>query len=117
MLEAHTDTVSIKGMTIPPFEPAIREGRMYGRGAVDDKAGLAAMLHAVASIHADGITPPCEVLLAAVVDEEFSYRGVVNLCLDLAEGFFSHGVSFCSADSICLDCEELQSLSDWVQRA
>ncbi len=80
VLEAHTDTVSIKGMTIPPFEPAVREGRMYGRGAVDDKAGLAAMLHAVASIHADGITPPCEVLLAAVVDEEFSYRGVVRLC-------------------------------------
>jgi acetylornithine deacetylase/succinyl-diaminopimelate desuccinylase family protein len=80
VLEAHTDTVSIKGMTIPPFEPAVREGRMYGRGAVDDKAGLAAMLHAVASIHADGITPPCEVLLAAVVDEEFSYRGVVKLC-------------------------------------
>ena len=80
VLEAHTDTVSIKGMTIPPFEPAVREGRMYGRGAVDDKAGLAAMLHAVASIHADGIIPPCEVLLAAVVDEEFSYRGVVKLC-------------------------------------
>ena len=80
VLEAHTDTVSVKGMTIPPFEPAVRGGRMYGRGAVDDKAGLAAMLHAVASIHSDGITPPCEVLLAAVVDEEFSYRGVVRLC-------------------------------------
>lgn len=80
VLEAHTDTVSIKGMTIPPFEPVLNNGRMYGRGAVDDKAGVAAMMHAVASIHADGIMPPCEVLLAAVVDEEFSYRGVVSLC-------------------------------------
>lgn len=80
VLEAHMDTVSIKGMSIPPFEPAIRDGRLYGRGAVDDKAGLAAMMHAVASIKADGLTPPCEVLLAAVVDEEFSYRGVVKLC-------------------------------------
>jgi acetylornithine deacetylase len=80
VLEAHMDTVSIKGMSIPPFEPAIRDGRLYGRGAVDDKAGLAAMMQAVASIKADGLTPPCEVWFAAVVDEEFSYRGVVKLC-------------------------------------
>lgn len=80
VLEAHTDTVSIKNMTIPPFEPVIRDGRLYGRGAVDDKAGLAAMMHAVASIRADSIVPACEVWLAAVVDEEFTYRGVVKLC-------------------------------------
>lgn len=80
LLEAHTDTVSIKGMTIAPFEPQTRDGRLYGRGAADDKGGLAAMMHAVASIKADGLVPACEVLLAAVVDEEFSYRGVVKLC-------------------------------------
>jgi acetylornithine deacetylase len=34
----------------------------------------------MASLKEDGITPPCEVWLAAVVDEEFSYRGVVKLC-------------------------------------
>lgn len=80
ILEAHTDTVSVKGMTISPFEPSVREGRIYGRGAVDDKGGLAAMMHAVASIKADGLVAPCEVWLAAVVDEEFSYRGVLRLC-------------------------------------
>lgn len=80
VLEAHMDTVSIKGMSIAPFDPVISQGRLHGRGAVDDKAGLAAMMHAVASIKADKITPPCEVWLAAVVDEEFSYRGVVKLC-------------------------------------
>ncbi|MCX6856980.1 MAG: M20 family metallopeptidase [Verrucomicrobia bacterium] len=80
VLEAHTDTVSIKNMSIAPFEPTIEEGRLHGRGAVDDKAGVAAMMHALASIKADGITPVCEVWFAAVVDEEFTYKGVLKLC-------------------------------------
>lgn len=83
VLEAHTDTVSVKGMTIAPFQPLIADGKMYGRGSCDTKAGLATMMHALASLKADGITPPCEVLLAAVVDEEYSYRGVVKLCESL----------------------------------
>ena len=86
ILEAHTDTVSVKGMSIPPFEPRVEDGKLYGRGSCDTKAGLAAMMHAVASLHEDGIQPPCEVWLAAVVDEEFSYRGVVKLC----EGLSGH---------------------------
>ena len=31
VLEAHMDTVSIKGMTIPPFEPTIANARLHGR--------------------------------------------------------------------------------------
>ncbi|MEP6668646.1 MAG: M20 family metallopeptidase [Chthoniobacter sp.] len=80
ILEAHTDTVSVQGMSIPPFEPRVEDGKLYGRGSCDTKAGLAAMMHAVASLHEEGIQPPCEVWLAAVVDEEFSYRGVVKFC-------------------------------------
>lgn len=86
VLEAHTDTVSVKGMTIPPFEPVIQNGLLHGRGSCDTKAGLAAMLHAMASLREEGVVPPCEIWLAAVVDEEFSYRGVVKLC----EGLTAH---------------------------
>ena len=86
VLEAHTDTVSVSGMTIPPFEPRIEGGRLFGRGACDTKGGLAAMMHAVASLKHDGLVPPCEVWLAATVDEEYSYRGVVKLC----EGLTGH---------------------------
>jgi acetylornithine deacetylase len=86
ILEAHTDTVSVKGMTIPPFDPVIEGNLLYGRGSCDTKAGLAAMLHAMASLKDEGFVPPCEVWLAAVVDEEFSYRGVVKLC----EGLTAH---------------------------
>jgi len=80
VLEAHMDTASITGMTIPPFDPVIREGRLYGRGSCDTKAGLAGMMHAVASLHEAGITPECEVWMVAAADEEHSFRGVLKLC-------------------------------------
>ena len=83
VLEAHMDTVSVQGMSITPFEPSIQNGLMYGRGACDTKAGLAAMMHAVAAIHSSRVKPPCDVLLAAVVDEEYSFLGVKKLCEDL----------------------------------
>ena len=76
LFEAHMDTVTAAGMTIPPFEPRIEGGRLYGRGACDTKAGLAAMLHAVAAVE----RPPCDVWIAAVVDEEHAFRGVLKLC-------------------------------------
>jgi acetylornithine deacetylase/succinyl-diaminopimelate desuccinylase family protein len=83
ILEAHVDTASITGMTIPPFEPRMEDGKLFGRGSCDTKAGLAAMMHAVADLKRAGIVPPCEVWMAAVVDEEYSFRGVLKLCENL----------------------------------
>ena len=79
VLEAHMDTVSVAGMAIPPFEPVVREGRLHGRGACDTKAGLAAMMQAVADLHRAGTVPPCDVWMAAVVDEEHVFTGVLAL--------------------------------------
>jgi acetylornithine deacetylase len=67
-------------MDIDPFDPQIRDGKLYGRGACDTKAGLAAMMHAVADVVKDGQVPSSEVLLAATMDEEYSFRGVADLC-------------------------------------
>jgi acetylornithine deacetylase/succinyl-diaminopimelate desuccinylase family protein len=83
VFEAHTDTVSVGGMTISPFDPAISDGRLYGRGSCDTKAGLAAMVFAAASLKRDGLVPPCEIWVVAAADEEFSFGGVRRLLEEL----------------------------------
>ncbi len=78
VLEAHVDTAGVDNMTVPPFEPELRDTRLYGRGACDTKGGLAAMMHALLAVHKSGILPSGDVWLAAAADEEYSYRGVLR---------------------------------------
>ncbi len=80
IFEAHTDTVSTSGMSIPPYDPVVSNGRLYGRGSCDTKAGLAAMMHALVHLKQEGIVPPCEIWVVAAADEEHSFRGVLKLC-------------------------------------
>ncbi|WP_238402821.1 M20 family metallopeptidase [Paenibacillus mesophilus] len=86
LLEAHMDTVQTEGMTIDPFGADIRDGRLYGRGACDTKASLASMLVAIETLATRGIVPPVSVHLAAVVDEEITYKGVTAVADEIAAG-------------------------------
>lgn len=74
LLNGHTDTVGAAGMRTP-FEPVLRDGRLYGRGSSDMKAGLAAMLAAAAAIVRAGTRPRGDVLLTFAVDEEHASIG------------------------------------------
>ena len=72
MLNAHMDTVGVTGMQ-DPFRPEIREGRLFGRGAMDTKAALAAFMVALAE--AKDLPLRGDALLTAVVDEEYASAG------------------------------------------
>lgn len=80
MLQGHIDVVhegAAELWTTPPFEPAIRNGRLYGRGSSDMKAGVAASLMAVKALHLAGLQPAAEVQFAAVIEEECTGNGAL----------------------------------------
>ena len=75
MFNGHLDVVGTEGMIHDPWMPPDRGGRIFGRGASDMKAGVAAMCAAAArAANADGEIDG-EIIVAAVIDEEFESVG------------------------------------------
>jgi acetylornithine deacetylase len=73
MLNGHLDTVGLGGFDGDALTPAIREGRMFGRGAFDMKGGIAGIMVAGVRALARGLRG--DLLLALVADEEHSSFG------------------------------------------
>ena len=78
MLNAHYDTVGVENMP-RPFDPVVHEGRMFGRGAYDMKASLAASLGAVKALNEARIDLKGDLFVAAVADEEYASLGTSDL--------------------------------------
>jgi acetylornithine deacetylase len=76
MLNAHMDTVGVEGMD-HPFDPVIRDGRLYGRGAYDMKGSLAACMLAARRLAAEDLSG--DVIVTAVADEEYASIGVQSV--------------------------------------
>jgi len=79
LLNAHMDTVGVDGMVIDPFDPRLKDGRLYGRGAQDMKGSLAAMIGVVKALVDAGIKLGGDLLVTAVADEEYASIGMEDL--------------------------------------
>lgn len=83
MICGHTDIVGVAGMTISPFEPLVQDGRLYGRGALDMKGGLASILGAIKAVKDANFEPAGDLVLAFVVDEEHASLGTQALVSEI----------------------------------
>lgn len=80
VLNGHMDTVGVEGMP-QPLEPAIKNNRLYGRGAYDMKGGVAACMSALAAAKQHHLRG--DVVFTAVVDEEYAGQGTMSVAQNL----------------------------------
>ncbi|MFE4714224.1 ArgE/DapE family deacylase [Paenibacillus sp. NPDC056722] len=79
LLFGHIDVVKAGSKwTVDPFGAEIIDGKLYGRGTVDMKGGVAAMIMAVAAILRSGAKLKGPVIVGTVVDEETGGMGALD---------------------------------------
>jgi len=74
MFCGHIDTVGVAGMKAP-FDPAERDGKIFGRGSQDMKSGVAAMIDVARVISESGGLDAGKLVIACVADEEHASIG------------------------------------------
>jgi acetylornithine deacetylase/succinyl-diaminopimelate desuccinylase-like protein len=72
LLMGHTDVVLADAAewSVPPFSGEVRNGEVWGRGALDMKGQVAASAVAIASLAREGFEPAGDLIFAATADEE-----------------------------------------------
>jgi len=93
LLMAHQDVVpaSDEGWVHPPFSGRIADGRIWGRGTLDDKGSLMGILEAVEYLAKDGFKPSRSIYLASGFDEEVGGKEGAG---KIAEHLRKQGVEF-----------------------
>ncbi|MCA3323533.1 MAG: ArgE/DapE family deacylase [Roseomonas sp.] len=85
-LQGHVDVVPEGAADMwetPPYEPSIRNGRMYGRGAGDMKAGIISYVTAFRALKRAGLQPAAQVQMQSVIEEECTGNGALAAMLAL----------------------------------
>ncbi len=85
VLNGHVDVVPLGPLQWWSFDPwgaEVRDGRMYGRGALDMKSGLVAALLAVAAVRESGARLRGPVRVESVIEEECTGNGMLASRLD-----------------------------------
>jgi acetylornithine deacetylase/succinyl-diaminopimelate desuccinylase-like protein len=72
LLQGHVDVVTTAGQTWthPPFEARLEDGYVWGRGALDMKAGVAMLVHAFLRARRENVQLPGDLVLVVLSDEE-----------------------------------------------
>jgi acetylornithine deacetylase/succinyl-diaminopimelate desuccinylase-like protein len=72
LLQGHVDVVTTAGQawTHPPFEARLEDGFIWGRGALDMKAGVAMLMHAFLRARRENAALPGDLVLVVLSDEE-----------------------------------------------
>jgi acetylornithine deacetylase len=82
LLNGHIDVVPVgdeAAWSTPPWDPAVRDGRVYGRGAVDMKGGLCCALFALKAVRDAGLRLRGRLSVASVVGEEDGGTGTLAM--------------------------------------
>ena len=74
--EVHADEPWITG----PFEPFVRDGRLFGRGTADMKGGIACVLFAIKLLREAGRDLPGDLIVQSVIGEEVGEAGTLQCC-------------------------------------
>jgi acetylornithine deacetylase/succinyl-diaminopimelate desuccinylase-like protein len=94
LLQGHVDVVAARGQwRHPPFAGELDGGCVWGRGALDMKGGVAMMLAAFMRLKASGASPPGDVILCVLADEEAGSDLGANFLVSKHPELFS-GVRF-----------------------
>ncbi len=90
----HLDVVPAgEGWSTPPFEPVIKDGRIYGRGVADSKGSVASLLTALRIMNEQGLEGKYNIRVALTTDEELGlYSG---LCFFADEGLLQGDYLLC----------------------
>ncbi|MGR3783446.1 MAG: M20/M25/M40 family metallo-hydrolase, partial [Albimonas sp.] len=81
ILQGHLDVVPVGPLEMwetPPYEPAIKDGWMNGRGAGDMKAGTVCALFALDALRKAGFEPAAPVFFQSVIEEESTGLGALS---------------------------------------
>jgi acetylornithine deacetylase len=84
LVASHLDTVPVDGMEIPPFDPVIEGGLLFGRGSCDTKAGMAALVAALERVLGRGVLRR-NLILVGEADEELGSLGVRDVLAALGD--------------------------------
>jgi len=84
LVASHLDTVPVDHMSIAPFDPSVRDGRLLGRGSCDTKAGMAALMAALERVLARGSLARNLVLVGEADEESSGSVGVADVLAHLA---------------------------------